>query len=357
MSEKIKIFGTALDPLDGPERVEIKRAYTMALSSGIKIEPNYLDPYEGICSANPDLFEAACEKAGKVPIETWLTPKPGPTDLLKVTGDNYKAFLESNGCYHYSKTAGNFLDAILPNPFVLLGVDHSQTGGIVRRLSGKYGPDQISLIVIDAHTDMFDFDLLYTIQGELLRKQGLGDRLPKTLYSNTFYGCGNFLKSLLAEGAVLPQNLYLLGVTDYPDQTISLAKDAEMMQYVDTYDSFGRNGVKIIPKSEIESSIENVSKVLDTLSTPYVYLSIDMDAGAFLTTFAVRFLNTIGMAEDCFYRLVKTVKDSVAGKKARIIGMDLMELDIHYAGYVIQGKRDRSYEIAGNLIRMVTGRV
>jgi arginase family enzyme len=353
MRASTKIFGASLDPLDAIERVEMKRAYTSAISEGIDIQPNFLDPYEGVCSANSDLFDVLCERAGKVPIETWLAPKPEPQDLSKVTSDNYKVFLENNGCYQYSAAAGQFLDAILPNPFVMIGVDHSQTGGIVRRLSMEYGSDQISLVVLDAHTDMFDFNLLYAIQGELLRKQGFGDRLPRTLYTNDFYGCGSFLRSLIDEGAILPGNLFLIGVTDHPDRHAGSSEDPEIMRYIDAYDSILRRGIRVVPKADVESSIERVPEMLSAINTPYVYLSIDMDVGAFLTTCAVRFLNIVGIAEDCLYRVVKTVKDVVNQKNARLIGMDLMELDVHYAGYVIAGERDRSYEIAGNLIRML----
>jgi arginase family enzyme len=353
MSPGTKIFGASLDPLDGLERVEIKRAYTSAVCAGIDIQPDFLDPYEGICSANPDLFDALCEKAGKVPIETWLAPKPEPEDLPKITSDNYKVFLENNGCYQYSTVAGQFLGAILPNFFVMIGVDHSQTGGIVRRLSTEYGPDRISLVVLDAHTDMFDFNLLYAIQGELLRKQGFGGRLPKTLYANDFYGCGSFLRSLIDEGAILPGNLFLIGVTDHPGQHTGRSEDSEIVRYVDAYGSILRQGIHVLSKADVESSIERVSEVLSAIRTPYVYLSIDMDVGAFLTTCAVRFLNTVGITEDCLYKLVKTFKDVVNQKNVHLVGMDLMELDVHYAGYTIAGERDKSYEIAGDLIRML----
>jgi arginase family enzyme len=353
MTERIKLFGSSLDPLDGLERVEIKRAYTSAVCAGIDIQPDFLDPYEGICSANPDLFDVLCEKAGKVPIETWLTPKPDAESLSKITSDNYKVFLENNGCYQCSIAAGQFLDAVLPNPFVMIGVDHSQTGGIVRRLSREYGYDQISLVVLDAHTDMFDFNLLYAIQVELLRKQGFGGRLPKTLYANDFYGCGSFLRLLIDEGAILPGNLFLIGVTDHPGRDAGRPEDPEILRYMEAYDSIIREGVNVLSKTEVESSIERASELLSVIRTPYVYLSIDMDVGALLTTCAVRFLNTVGIAEGCLYRLVKIIRDVVSQKNARLVGMDLMELDVHHAGYVIAGEMDRSYEIAGNLIRML----
>ena len=351
----MRVFGASLDPLDATERIEIKRAYISALCDGRDLEPNFSDPYEGICSANPDLFERVCEAAGKVPVETWLTPKPERRDFPKVTSENYKTFLESNGCCQYSERVGEFLKGILPSPFVMIGVDHSQTGGVVRRLSKEYGPEQVSLIVLDAHTDMFDFDVLYAMQGALLRGQGLGDRLPKTIYDNSFYGCGSFLKSLLNEESVFPENLFIIGVTDYPGGLVNDLRGSEVRPFVEAYESILRQGVRIIPKADVESSVNKVSGILDSIDTPYVYLSIDMDVGAFFSTCAVRFLNTAGMAEDSIYSTVRTIKDVIDCKGLRCLGFDLMELDAHYAGCFVGGERDRSYDIAGNLVRMLLG--
>jgi arginase family enzyme len=349
MDERIKVFGAALDPLDGRDRVEIKRAYLSALLAGIDLEPNFRDPYEGICSVAPSLFERDCEKAGKVPIETWLSPKPQCEDLPKVTSDNYRAFLESNGCLTESEKVVDFVKACLPVPFLMIGVDHSQTGGAVRALSEHYGPAQISLIVLDAHTDMFDFNLLYTVQSEFLRRLGLGNRLPETLYSNNFYGCGNFLESLLEERVIFPRNLFLIGATDYPFGWAD-SGDPHLKSYIEAYKGILKRGVNIIPKAEVESNNGKLPRVLSTIKTPYVYVSVDMDVGAFLSTCAVRFLNTAGMAEQSLYRTIRIVKDVIKVKDVRCIGLDLMELDVHHAGYFINGERDRGYEIASNII-------
>lgn len=78
---KSKIFGASLDPLNGSERVDIKRAYTLAVSAGRDIEPTISIPTTGICSVNCDLFDASYHKAGKVPVEIWLAPKSEPEDL------------------------------------------------------------------------------------------------------------------------------------------------------------------------------------------------------------------------------------------------------------------------------------
>jgi arginase family enzyme len=352
-AEKIKVFGSSLDVLDGCEKVDIKRAYISALCAGRDLEPNFLDPYDAISSLDPSLFGKACEKVGKVPIETWLTPKPLCEDLFKVTSENYKAFLEGNGCRRYSELVGDFVNEILPSPFVMIGVDHSQTGGILRKLSRHYGPEQISVVILDAHLDMFDFDFLYGVQRQLLGRGGKEGYLPKVLYNNNFYGCGNFLKFLLKEKVILPKNLFVIGVTDYPSQALKDEEDPEVKRYIHAYTSIIEQGVQIVPKAEAESPDDRVSKVLRRIRTPYVYISIDMDVGAFSSTCAVRFLNTVGMEEDLIYRVVRTVKDAMDRGDVGCLGFDLMEIDVHFAGHFFRGAADRSYDIASNIIRIL----
>ncbi len=349
MDERIKVFGAALDPLDAIDRVEIKRAYLRALLAGTDLAPNFRDPYEGICSVAPRLFESVCEKAGKAAIDTWLCPRPECEDLPKVTSANYKAFLESNGCLTESEKVADFVKACLPAPFLMIGVDHSQTGGAVRALSEHYGPEQISVIVLDAHTDMFDYDLVYPVQRELLRRMGSRNRLPETLYGNNFYGCGNFLGFVLEERVIFPQNLFLVGVTDYPFGWAD-SGDPHIKNYIEAYEGILKRGVNIITKDDVESNNGKLQRMLSTIKTPHVYVSVDMDVGAFFSTCAVRFANTVGMAEQSLYRTVRIIEEAIRNKDVSCIGLDLMELDVHHAGYFISGSRDRGYEIGSNII-------
>jgi arginase family enzyme len=352
ITQIVQVLGSPLDVLDGEEKVEMKRAYIGALAAGREPHPNFLDPYEALIHLDPFLSGNACERAGKVPIETWLTPKPVVADLPLVTSASYKAFLEGNGCAWYSEVAGNFVSEILPNPFLMIGVDHSQTGGIVRTLSRRLGAEQLSVVILDAHLDMFDFELLYPVQRVLMAKDGYNfPRQP--LYNNSFYGCGSFLKSLIEERAVFPENLFVIGVTDYPKQIPRDAEIQEVGQYIQTYMTVIEAGVNVVPKVQAESSEDGLFQVLNRIKTPYVYVSIDMDVGAFSTSHAVRFLNTVGMEEAGLYRTVKTIRDVLEAKHLKCLGMDLMEMDVHFAGTILGGVMERSYEIASWIIHML----
>jgi arginase family enzyme len=351
--DKIKFFGAALDPLDAENRVHLKRAYISALQSGRNLDPDYKDPYDALCRLDPGLFRGKCEKAGHVPVESWLTTKPAAQDLPLVTPGAYKSFLEDDGCRRCSARVGSFLDGILPAPFVMIGVDHSLTGGVVGRLSQQYGPDNLSLVVLDAHTDLFDFEISYPVQKKMLERTGNPVLLPEMLYNNRFYGCGNFLNYLLDDAVLLPENLYLIGVTDRPDERWVDDNDLEITRYVRAYEAVIEAGVNILSKQELEADPDCLAAFLERIRTPNAYVSIDMDVGAFASTHAVRFLNTVGLAEEAFCRAVEAVRGGLARKGTHLLGFDIMEVDTHFAGFPVTGTHDRSYEMASKVIRLL----
>jgi arginase family enzyme len=356
MSQTVKVIGSSLDPLDGWEKVEIKRAYLGALSRGIKLTPNYLDPYDAVTSLSPDLFEGRCKKAGKVPVPTWLTPKPSCGDLPLITSESYRKFLEGNECYRYSRIAGAFADNFYPDTILMIGIDHSQTGGIIRRLSERYGSDQVSLIVLDAHTDMFDSDILFAAQKQILGLSGADFGSPAVPYNSKFYGCGNFLKYLLDEGTLCPENLFLIGVTDCPAKGVkrtTVSENEHIERYVCAYRSILERGVNVVPKIEVESSMDGLFEALEKISTPYVYISIDMDIGSCASTYAVRFPSMEGIEERLIYDIARAIRRVKKQKNIRCLGLDVMEIDVHYAGHYVRGRKDRAYDIASNLIRIM----
>ncbi len=267
-----------------------------------------------------------------------------------------RAFLEENGCRKYADATGDYLNSILPARFLMLGVDHSQTGGVVRKLAEYYGPDQITVIVLDAHSDMFDFDLLYQAQIRLMELEMpfYLPSLPETTgYNNTFYGCGNFLKNLMDENAILPQNLFLIGVTDYPAGLPENEDDPAIKRYIESYMDRVQQGVRVFSKREVESSQDQMASALKSITTPYVYISVDMDVGAFAASSAVRFPNTFGMSEDLIYRTVAAIRQAIDSSNNCCVGLDIMEIDVHFAGYPSRGVDDRAYIIASNIINIL----
>lgn len=108
--EKFKVFGAALDPLDLPEKVALKLAYTESMK-GYPIHELPLDPYDAIKDflAQQGYTSTDVEWVGKFPIETWLSPRPSAGDERFLTETFFTDFLDKNGCLTYSEKLVSYL--------------------------------------------------------------------------------------------------------------------------------------------------------------------------------------------------------------------------------------------------------
>jgi arginase family enzyme len=354
---KIKFFGSALDPADSPDKVAVKRAYLDTLHSGKLSKPNFLDPYDAIF-ASDTLRNLDIVKVGKFPVESWLTPKPLLEDLSLVTPENYRTFIDSNGCEEYALLLKKFVEEkVLPDTPAMLGVDHSLSGGVINALSNLHGTENISLVLIDAHFDaipqktrikLADYAKEVGMSHPLCSiPQSSGGDVPET------YNCGTFLRYLIEKKVVMPENLTVIGTSDYPGERLMDAGDKRAKEYVDEYLSYEKKGVFFIPRAKIDENFSNVlSKHLEKIETPLVYVSLDADVGAFSALYAVRFLDAIGIDESAIYELAKSINKKLrSGKK--LAGFDVMEMDVHLMGAKLSCKEDRTAAIAGNFAKLL----
>ena len=84
LTKSIKVFGAALDATDFPLSLQIKQNYLNQLAQNLVIAPNFLDPYEGLLLFSRVLQKDTYLKIGKLPIDSWLTPKPNINDLFLI---------------------------------------------------------------------------------------------------------------------------------------------------------------------------------------------------------------------------------------------------------------------------------
>lgn len=360
---KIRLFSAPLDPADSPDKVAVKRAYLDTLRSGKLSKPNFLDPYDAVCAAseifkNPDFI-----KLGKFPVESWLTPKPLLDDLTLVTPENYRTFIDSNGCEEYAVLLKNFVEEkVLPSMPAMLGVDHSLSGGVLAALSSLHGAENISLVLIDAHFDALSQKTRLKL-AEYAKEAGMSRPLcsiPQSSGGNVpeTYNCGTFLAYLIERKVVMPENLMVIGVSDYPGEKLIDAGDKRAKEYVDEYLSYEKRGVRFIPRAKIDENFPKIlSQHLEKIETPLVYVSLDADVGAFSALYAVRFLDAIGIYENDMYEIAKSLnRKTRSGTK--LAGFDVMEMDVHLMGAKLGStptKEDRTAAIAGNFAKLLLG--
>lgn len=367
MSRKIKVFGAALDPIDDPMKVLAKCSYINRLAQNI-VDPErkFLDPYDGLLKFSKVLSKEEYIKIGKFPIESWLTPKPKIEDYSLLDPFKYQEFVNSGAVRALSKNLENFvMEKVLPDIPLMIGVDHSLTGGVLSALSKKYGPENILIVMFDAHFDaipaQISLDLVKYMQEHQKEIHVLSPGLLDSMDVNNItlkdsYSCASFLDYLIQDGIILPQNLIIYGCQDYPSEEYISIEDSKVKKFVDCYLSFEEKGVKIIPGTKDKKiMIKKLEKALENYSVPYIYISFDVDVGIFKEILAARFMNVIGIEKEIILNAARAIKEFMELKKCELVGLDFLEIDTYVLGRELKksGRIDRTVEVVDEFLEII----
>lgn len=340
---KVVFFGCPLDVDERDESIQEKMECT---GRGFQED----DPYTQVMrlierEVEPERFETI----GSLEIPSWLYPVPGPDERDYINVDNFVAFMDQNKCRTFARMIGeHVVDGILPQIPCMIAVDHSLTGGVFERMASLYGSQEVSLIVLDSHTDALPMSVLSGAIGYDM------DTNPESVHDpdDPFlkdrvdsFNASSFLYYLLEEGLVAPRNLYLIGISDYPSKRSFRIKDPRIQRYVGLYSGLKKKGVNILTKKDLQSGPSKVRAVLGGIKTSYIYVSVDMDIGAGNALEGVRFRNWKGINEKQFYAVSGYLKEVLRGG-VRLVGLDLTEFNPRRTG-----GPDRTYRIGANLIR------
>ena len=323
----------------------------------VHMADSFDDPLNGVMQYfGSDIPEGLWDNIGSLPVPSWLGPKPPSGDHSKITTENFIDFIDNNGCKDFAEKTDQFVtDRILPDIPCLIGIDHSLTGGVYSALSRYYGNENLSLIIIDSHTDAVPMPVIAgAIQYDVNNNpSSVHDSKDPFLYNRSdSYNASSFVHKLIAEKLVNPKNLYILGVSDYPEKKFLRIKDPRIKKYTHSYESLKRIGVKIITKKECKLNPKKIKAFLKNISTSHVYISIDMDIGANNALEGVRFRNWKGLNESQIYKLADIVT-KIFSDSILLAGMDICEIDPRRAGLTIPSGKDKTYEIAANLIKKI----
>jgi arginase family enzyme len=333
-NQMIKIFGTAFDPLDIPERVDIKVAYLNWLRTQGMYEDNPSDPYDFLGNIFKNKYPKVktIEWIGKFPVESWLRPKPSISETINIVPEKFTEFLNNNGCYDYYNRLVDYLKINVGSSIpVMIGVDHCLTGGVLKFLKEKY--DDFNILILDSHCDIIDLETRRSYFGPYLKYS------EDLFLGEEIYECGSFLAHLLSERTIKPENLWIMGTQDL--------------------DQFKANSESLYSKKVlpwIEQGMHVVSKenlirfgIPEEVEGP-TYVSFDMDLGSLSSVFAARFLNYIGLNIEQFLGLVNELSEKIRKKDIDFIGLDIMEVDIHFLGENIEDKKDYTAELGNEIL-------
>jgi arginase family enzyme len=243
-------------------------------------------------------------------------------------------------------------ERILPRIPCMIGVDHSLTAGAFKAVSDHYGKENVALIVLDSHTDAVPMSVLAdAIQYDIDNNPAsLHDRHDPFLYNRAdSVNASSFIHHLLAEGTVLPENLFLIGVGDYPEKRALRIKDPRIARYVGVYRKMKQDGVTLLTKKDCASSPTKLKTLLRKLKTACVYISVDMDIGARNAVEGVRFRDRQGLQEKQIYRIAEAI-GHLFSQRVRLAGLDITEINPRRAGGMFSSGQDKTYRIAANLI-------
>jgi arginase family enzyme len=294
------------------------------------------------------------QNAGRIEVPSWLLPNPDPADLPRITTESFTNFIDEGGCLAMAQkvqsfVAGEVLPAGLP---CMIGIDHCLTGGAYKAVSDYYGKENVSLLVIDTHTDAIPMSAhADAIQYDIdVNPSSVYDPNDPYLYNRPdSYNASSFLYHMLQNEDLIPRNLIIMGVSDYPEKKTFRIKDERIRRYTSAFSSLKRKGCKIITKKDCQLGFNKVKTIIKNISTPYVYISVDMDIGACNALNGVRFLNWKGLDEKMIFQLMDAVSE-VFARNIRLAGMDIVEINPRKAGKQSDSGKDKTYEIAAEII-------
>jgi arginase family enzyme len=339
-----KLFGVALDPADDPWSLELKKAWMAADTASLDWLAACRDPYDAVTgSLAAMLREHRIEPAGKVPVPTWLSPKPDKSDFAYVTAESMEAFFDSGDLLEITSRVQSFVkDKIFPEIPVMLGIDHSATAGVVAALSEKHGAEKLVVLVLDQHFDALPLSV---------RLAGIDAAATPVGFSDSFC-CGNFWAWLLDSGAVRPPNLAFIGVADYPAGEADPRREPFRRAYLD----FEERGCRFFPLDRFQGDHgQDLARFLGEVPAPEVYVSLDLDVASYAGTYAARYMDHPGLGRETVLEVANAIVDRCRRGSSRICGLDVMEFNMHFLGIETpDGIRDATLDLAGEFIAALT---
>lgn len=344
-------FGVLFDPDEGRESIDRK---IEGLSKNTRPE----NPYRAILKSD-EVLGIEIRDCGEVQVESWLSIYPVEDDLVMLSSTNFGIFLDSDGCREYRERVRKYVQD-LERP-LMVGIDHSLTGGVVDELTNRY--EDLTLVVLDSHFDGIPSPVRNGLIGYMMESRPDYERFGYKPSDYVFsvagrknsYNGGSFLYHLINEGVIEAKNVLIFGPLDYPTEGLERISDPRVREFVQTYKGLEVEGVKIIHRGIIDSlGVEDAINRFIGQKFRNVYVSVDLDIGSRSALIGAKFTDIQGLKEAEIYKAV----GAITRNAENVVGLDLVEIDPWRAGQVREGIKDRTYNICGNVVRLLTdGRI
>jgi arginase family enzyme len=236
---------------------------------------------------------------------------------------------------------------VLPGRPIMLGVDHSATGGVVSALSEALGPENLAVLVLDQHFDGLPLSL--RLNSAFGRPSSRATPFPND-QDDHVYCCGNFWSHLIENKTVLPQNLSFIGVADYPEEKAS----PKWKRFRESYLEFESRGCHFFPLKAFKGAyIDSLRQFIEKeIKAPHLYVSLDLDVGAYRCVHAARYMDRMGIDRDALMNVARITAEHCRSGRFRLAGMDVMEFNMHFLGLETkEGMKDETASVALDFIK------
>jgi arginase family enzyme len=250
----------------------------------------------------------------------------------------------------------------------MIGIDHSATGGVISALAKKYNPEMLSIVVLDRHFDAIPLSLRMdglfgntpgvsnpslSLGGKRGRVRGSSGSLKVNELDQ--YSCGNFWAYLIDAEIILPEHLLFIGVADYP----GLQTDPKWQRFRECYLRFEERGCSFFPLWKFDGSYSKslTQFIYEKVKTPYVYVSLDLDVGAYHCINAARYMDGPGISRENLLDIARIIAEGNQNGNFRLVGFDIMEFNIHFLGIeTADGGKDLTLPLVLDFIKTLSRR-
>jgi arginase family enzyme len=95
--------------------------------------------------------------------------------------------------------------------------------------------------------------------------------------------------------------------------------------------------------------------IREKITTPYVYISLDLDVGAYNSTYAARYMDRQGISKQNLLDIAGIIAGECCRGRFKIAGLDIMEFNMHFLGIETpRGIKDSTLTLVGEFIESLT---
>jgi len=331
------------DPDEREPRIETKKQYALNGYKGIPFK----DPFDGIIQ----YFPSSRIEKDVLNIEPWLLGAPDPICLDLLTPLSFISFIDANGCLEYANNLCELIEKNSDKTPVMVGIDHSLTGGSIKAITHRIKNTDISLLIFDSHFDAVTSDvrcglIQYDIENNPASIHNPYDPFIRDRVNS--YNTDSFLNYIVEEEVIPFENVYVIGVSDYPPPIALEIDDPRVKAYVNLYTGLIEKGINVIRKEDILKN--NLHDMIKDISTSHIYISFDVDICGNSSVDGARFMDGyVGLYERDLRKVLFSIY-KLAKRGVKLAGIDISEIDIYTAENKYRGKRDKTYSIFSSIL-------